>query len=184
MNTNTLNFLKIFSKEFQIFSYKTSQILSLCIATVIYIWMKHISPSGILRMKFKHNGPCFFVNKNRFIMLICSPEWGTLVLTQGPEWDQLYGSWYIGVDVTPDHAAAGPGPAAGDNRAALHCESQRSAHQMVQTCKQCLTMIEVKMESTILKKGSTHQRFHTESIKTQLGRVLKQVVFIWNWNVR
>ena len=110
MNTNTLNFLKIFSKEFQIFSYKSSQILSLCIATVIYIWMKHISPSGILRMKFKHNGPSFFVNKNRFIMLICSPEWGRLVLTQGAEWDQLYGSWYIGVDVTPDHAAAGPGP--------------------------------------------------------------------------
>ena len=95
MNTNTLNFLKIFSKEFQIFSYKTSQILSLCIATVIYIWMKHISPSGILRMKFKHNGPSFFVNKNRFIMLICSPEWGRLVLTQGAEWDQLY----MGADI-------------------------------------------------------------------------------------
>ena len=28
-------------------------------------------------------------------MLICSPEWGRLVLTQGAEWDQLY----MGADI-------------------------------------------------------------------------------------
>ena len=160
MNTNTLNFLKIFSKEFQIFSYKTSQILSLCIATVIYIWMKQISPSGILRMKFKHNGPCFFVNKNRFIMLICSPEWGTFVLTHGAE---LYGCWYTRVDVTPDAAGCWTGPIVlrgtiGQLSIVSHSTAPTRWSRRVSNVGRWLEWR--------LKNKSTYHRFHTESIKT------------------
>ena len=79
--------------------------------------------------------------------------------------DILVWMWHlIMLLLDPAHCAAG------DNRAALHCESQHSAHQMVQTCKLCSTMIGVEKKSTILKKESTYQCFHTESIKTQLGQ--------------
>ena len=68
--------------------------------------------------------------------------------------------------------------AAGDNRAALHCESQHSAHQMVQTCKQCWTMIGVETQKRKHLPSLSH-RIYQDTILLGQG-VETKVVFIGN----
>ena len=68
--------------------------------------------------------------------------------------------------------------AAGDNRAALHCESQHSAHQMVQTCKRCWTMIGVETQKRKHLPSLSH-RIYQDTILLGQG-VETKVVFIGN----